>query len=247
MNQRGNIAAVTFDAYSTLLDFSSDIASATGSVLGAIGAQCDNDALRRILGIMDRVVVRELDRFVNATREHFPDFVSLYDIHRAMFVEVERTVLPGIDVNAATDAWNRYISAVPLYEDARPAVEWCAERWPVAIVSDIDTWMLVENPILRELPIRGVVTSEDEKTYKAMADSTMFDAAGRLLGVAPETILHVGDSSADVIGIKRAGGYAVWLNRKGAKPHDAAPVPDAEITTLTDLPVVIERIQRNGG
>lgn len=247
MKQRANIAAVTFDAYSTLLDFTSDIPSATESVLGIIGTECNDDTLRRILDTMDRVVVRELDRFVNATREHFPDFVSLYDIHRAMFVEVERTVLSGIDVDAATDAWNRYISTVPLYEDARPAVEWCAERWPVAIVSDIDTWMLVENPIVHELPIRGVVTSEDEQTYKAMADSTMFDAAGKLLGVTPDSILHVGDSSADVIGINRAGGYAVWLNRRGAKPHDAAPDPEAEISTLADLPGVIERIQRNGG
>jgi FMN phosphatase YigB (HAD superfamily) len=237
------ISAVTFDAYKTLLDFQSDSEAELDSILDALGMSHAKVHTTAILATMGDVVNEWLERFIERTRSDFAEYIRLHDIHHAMFVEIERAFASGMDVAKATDMWNRYIARVPLYDDAHSAVEWAATRWPTAIVSDIDTWMLAENPNVKPLPLRGLITSEDELTYKAMSDCTMFQAAAKLLDCAPEGIVHIGDSSADVIGIQRVGGRAVWLNRNGSELGSDVPEPEATITTLAELPAVLAGLE----
>lgn len=237
-----SIAAITFDAYNTVLDFASGARARVRDMLAEFGVNGGERHVDAVLSTMNRVVVGRLDEFIGRTRGSFAEFVTLDEIHRSMFADVERNLIPGFDVDRATDSWNRYIAGVPLYDDAHGAVDWAAARGPTAIVSDIDTWMLAENPNVRSLPIRGMVTSQDDVSYKAMADCTMFNAAAKLLGCEPGQIVHVGDSSADVIGVQRAGGRAVWLNRNGATLAGTVPAPDAVISTLAQLPQACERL-----
>lgn len=236
------IRAITFDAYNTLFDFATGSPAAVRRIFSDLGVEADGDAYLRALAIMNDTVMGRLGAFVNASRAEFDGFIRMHDIHTEMFTHIERDLIDGIDVSVATDAWNRYVAQVPLYDDARDAVEWAARNWPVAIVSDIDTWMLTENPHLEGLPLAGVITSEDHASYKAMSDTTMFHSAAELLGCAPSELLHVGDSGADVIGVKRFGGRAVWLDRFGHALEEAVPEPDATITTLADLPDAVERL-----
>ncbi len=234
------IRAVTFDAYNTLFDFSSNALPAVRALLPeeAVG---DIDSVWQA---MNSEVVRLLDVFIGRKRADFPQFVTLDDIHRECFSEVQRRLVPSLDVDAATDAWNRYISGVPLFDDAGPAAQWCVSRLPTAIVSDIDTRMLEENPHRQSLPIEHAVTSEQDGAYKAMTDCTMFQTAAGLLGCSTAEILHVGDSSADIVGAKRAGARAVWLNRATGRPRNDGPEADAEIASLDALPELIERLGR---
>ncbi|MFF0313209.1 HAD family hydrolase [Micromonospora sp. NPDC005252] len=58
-------------------------------------------------------------------------------------------------------------------------------------------------------------------------------------GVPAEQIVYVGDSwEHDVVAPRRAGLRSVWLNRQGL-PRPAGFTPDAEVSTLADLPVVL--------
>jgi 2-haloacid dehalogenase len=57
-----------------------------------------------------------------------------------------------------------------------------------------------------------------------------------VLKCQPGEVLHVGDSQrADVVGAKRAGMLAAWLNRRSHKLRPGIPIPDYEITNLRDL------------
>ena len=61
-------------------------------------------------------------------------------------------------------------------------------------------------------------------------------------GVAPSSVVYVGDSLAhDVIAAQAAGLHAVWLNRESA-PCPAEAMPDGEISSLADLPTAIEKL-----
>jgi len=236
------IRAVTFDAYNTLFDFAGNALP----TLRAILPEEVHERLDTVWDTMNGVVIRLFREFVGHRREDFPRFLTLADVHRACFAEVRTCLLPTLDVDAATEAWNRYIARVPLFDDARPAVEWAAARFPTAIVSDIDTWMLLENPALASLPFSAIVTSEDDRSYKAMADSTMFQRASKLLGCPPENLVHVGDSSSDVAGAKRVGAHAIWLNRNGRRPPDDMPAPDGELRTLAELPALLSTLISEG-
>jgi len=71
---------------------------------------------------------------------------------------------------------------------------------------------------------------------RAKPDAAIFHEACRRAGVAPAEALHVGDDPAlDVLGAKRAGLGAAWINRTGRLwPHPEL-VPDLECTDLAAL------------
>jgi len=235
MTDHKPVRAVTFDAYNTLFDFASNALPMLRSMMPAEV----HPRLDEVWKTMNGVVVALFRDFVGKRRNDFEKFITLSDIHRACFVEVRTTLLPTLDVDAATEAWNRYIARVPLYDDAMPALRWTSERFPTAIVSDIDTWMLEENPVFHRLPLTGYVTSEQDRSYKAMDDCTMFQRATKILSCRAGNIVHVGDSPADVLAAKRVGARAVWLNRNGHERPTMMPKPDAVIRTLDELPTVL--------
>jgi putative hydrolase of the HAD superfamily len=71
----------------------------------------------------------------------------------------------------------------------------------------------------------------------AKPDPRIFLEACRLLDVAPEETVYVGDDlRLDVYGAQRAGLRAVWMNRTGQANYIPAEVkPDAEVSSLDGL------------
>ena len=76
----------------------------------------------------------------------------------------------------------------------------------------------------------------------------IFQAVAESMGIAPDEILHVGDSlEADVAGASAAGMRTVWLTRRIARPEEAletysGPPPDFSLEDLLDLPVLAARL-----
>jgi FMN hydrolase / 5-amino-6-(5-phospho-D-ribitylamino)uracil phosphatase len=91
----------------------------------------------------------------------------------------------------------------------------------------------------------SVVFAQDHRVAKP--DKRLFEVVERELALAPERCLLVGDHPLnDVIGAKRAGWRAVWLDRDGAEGFpgdpDAGGEPDAVVRTLADLPDALGRL-----
>ncbi len=88
----------------------------------------------------------------------------------------------------------------------------------------------------------SVVFAQDHRVAKP--DKGIFEVVERQLGVAPGACVLVGDHPLyDVVGAKRAGWAAVWIDRErgGAfAPHPGCEEhPDAVVTTLADLPAAL--------
>jgi putative hydrolase of the HAD superfamily len=63
------------------------------------------------------------------------------------------------------------------------------------------------------------------------------------LGVAPEEIVHVGDSmKGDVVGAKRSGMRAIWVKTK-EQPYVEGYKPDGVITSLLELPEALRSLE----
>ena len=63
------------------------------------------------------------------------------------------------------------------------------------------------------------------------------------LGVPADASVYVGDSLRwDVGGAGNAGMVSVWLNRNGIERTSDDPVPDAQITSLAELPELVARL-----
>ena len=105
---------------------------------------------------------------------------------------------------------------------------------PICLVSNIDNAELRAALGHCRLSFTWVVTSEDCRAYKP--HPAPFRRALELLGVAPQDVLHVGDSlGSDVQGAKALGIPVLWINRKGRVPSAEEEQPDYIAADLTGI------------
>lgn len=140
--------------------------------------------------------------------------------HATIAAALERS---GEDRALADEAMRVFLAernAVEPFPDALPALERIARRYPVAAVSN-------GNADLARIGIahlfRFFHSPADAGVGKP--DAAIFLTAVARLGALPSQVLHVGDDpDLDVLGARRAGLAAAWINRRAAVwEHDEAP------------------------
>lgn len=139
----------------------------------------------------------------------------------------------GEDPLLAEPAFDTFFAArqqVDLFDDARPALEFLARRFPLVSLSN-------GNADLERVGIgryfRAAVSAREFGIGKP--DPRIFLAAAGAVDVQPEHVLHVGDDATlDVVGALNAGMQAAWLNRANHHwPHEQQP--DVTVRDLSQL------------
>jgi HAD superfamily hydrolase (TIGR01549 family) len=124
---------------------------------------------------------------------------------------------------------------VDLFDDARPALEFLAARYPLASISN-------GNADLERVGLaaffRASISARDFGVGKP--DPRIFHAAAGALDTAPDGVLHIGDDATlDILGAMNCGMQAVWVNRADHLwPHEQQP--QVTIATLTELCDLLE-------
>ncbi|GIP12342.1 HAD family hydrolase [Paenibacillus macerans] len=122
-----------------------------------------------------------------------------------------------------------------LYEDTSSFLNKISPNYKVCIVSDADEAMIPE--FYKEYGMR-ILTSEHYRSYKNDENNTMFKELLQIYDTDPDKVIHIGDSVSDVVGAKREGIKACWLNRnKRVWNHEIEP--DYVIESLSDLEVIL--------
>lgn len=120
----------------------------------------------------------------------------------------------------AFDAFFAERQRVTLFDDARPALEFLAARFPLVSVSN-------GNADLQRIGLgeffRASISAREFGVGKP--DPRIFHAAAGALEVAVDDVLHVGDDTTlDMLGALNAGMQAAWVNRTEALwPHELEP------------------------
>jgi HAD superfamily hydrolase (TIGR01549 family) len=122
---------------------------------------------------------------------------------------------------------------VTLFDDAGPALEFLAARYPLVSLSN-------GNADLKRVGLahlfRAAISARDFGVGKP--DPRIFHAAAGAVDVTPDDVLHVGDDATlDALGALNCGMQAAWLNRSDAMwPHEVEPqVTLASLTELCEL------------
>jgi putative hydrolase of the HAD superfamily len=155
---------------------------------------------------------------------------------RALRQEVIRLALQrhGEDTALVAPAYEVFIAErmrVELYDDARPALAWLAQRFPLVAVSNGNADL---HRIGLGMYFRAGLSAQEFGVGKP--DARIFHAAAYAAGVAPHEVLHVGDDAAlDVLGALKAGLQTVWVNRAGHDWEHAEHRPHATVGHLGDL------------
>lgn len=179
------------------------------------------------------------DAWLKALRSQYAadPFITFREVHRAVFQDLFRRFGIQSDVDSCIDeAFDEYRRATAFPEvtsvlrDLEPDI-------PMAVVSNMDTAILLEALHRNGLSFTFVVASEEEQRYKPHA--SLFQRAIRYLGLPAGNLLHAGDSyPEDVVGATSVGMGAALVHRA------TDPLPDIGktgrvIRDLRELPSLI--------
>lgn len=147
----------------------------------------------------------------------------------------------GDDVGLAGAAFDVFFAArnrVTLFDDALPALQRLARRWPIVALTN-------GNADLASIGLAAhfSATLSAREFGVGKPDARIFHEACRRLGVQPHEVLHVGDDWAlDVAGAHGAGLRSAWVRREPTEAAlPAGPVqPDFVVRDLTELVAWLE-------
>ena len=228
MLDRGKIRAITFDLDDTLWPVWPAIERAEKALLEWLAANAPLTA-----ELFDNAAaLREIRGEITTSRPDLKHDLS------AMRLEAIRLALyrAGDDPALAQSAFDAFFEArqqVTLFEDALPALEYLAARYPLVSVSN-------GNADLQRIGLahffRASIHAREFGVGKP--DPRIFHAAAGAVDLKPDDLLHIGDDATlDALGAMNAGMQAAWMNRADHLwPHEQQPhVTVATLTELCDL------------
>ncbi len=221
---RAVIRALSLDLDDTLWPIAPAIEGAERALDAWLRAHCPD-----VAAAWPTDALRELrERIWLAHPQHAHDFTTLRKLSlRAVLTPHGYS---EDHVEAAFEAFYAARNRVELFDDALPALARLSARWPIATLTngnaDVDR-IGIGRHFAARVCARTVGAAKPEPTIFARAATELGQPAG--------AIAHVGDDpDLDVLGARRAGMVAVWLNRTGAAwPH--AERPHIEIDSLAGL------------
>lgn len=144
----------------------------------------------------------------------------------------------GLDERRAAEVYEVFIAErqrVTLYPGALAALEQLAARYPLAAISNGNADLA---RIGLDQHFRFALSAGEHGVAKP--DPGIFHAACARLGVDAGRVLHVGDDPhSDVIGARRAGLRAAWINAHGAPWEHPEHAPEVEAESFA---LLVERL-----
>ena len=233
----GPIRAVTFDLDDTLWDVEPAIACAERDLRAWLDANCpdmaaryDRDALFRVRG----AIVAKTPHLQHDVSELRVQVLKTALLRTGYGTEeAERLARAGFEVFLASR------HSIEYYEHAVEVLRTLRRRYVIGVLTNgnADVRRLDIGPFFHFAIQAGELGS-------SKPEPAMFEEAMRRMRLRPGEIVHVGDHlENDVAAAQRLGWYTVWVNRERAPRPAETAAADGEISCLSELPAVIDRIE----
>lgn len=218
------IKALVFDAYGTLFDVHSVIAT------------CNQHFPEQGPALSKAWRAKQLEyTWLRSLMGRYEDF---WQVTEAALVFACKTLNLPCPPATRAELMEAYLHLDP-YPEVLPSLK-ALSNYPLAILSNGSPRMLqaaVESAGLRGI-FSHVLSVDTVKIYKP--SPRVYELASQKMGVAASAIGFVSSNSWDVIGAKAAGLWTCWVNRSGAPEDELGFLPDARANTLADLAGLIK-------
>lgn len=251
---RNGIQAVIFDLGGTLIYFDGAwpevLARSHAELireLRAAGIKLDEEAF--LADFQSQLEAYYLER-----EAEFIEYTTLHVLRSLLsrwgFSEVPETVLRHAlrKMYAVTqEHWKREPDTLATLESLR------SQGFRLGIISnagdDEDVQTLIDANELRPY-FEIILTSAAEGIRKP--NPRIFHRVLDYWGLLPEETAMVGDTlGADILGARNAGIFSIWITRRADTPgnqaHQDTILPDATISTLSELPALLQKIRFRQG
>ncbi|MCK5847946.1 MAG: HAD family hydrolase [Caldisericia bacterium] len=201
--KKKNFEVISLDIFRTLVDLDSRASIIFKKVMGKNGTKSE---IRKFWLEVGRVYRKELTKVLKSGK-----YEGFYPLFLKEMVHFKKMYNLPLDVEEYADIIIEEENLSPFFKDAIPMIELLMLKYKVCITSDTDPEMITN--ILPNIPAKKLFLSCDFNTYKEDPKNGLFKAVVDFYNIEPSKILHIGDSYSDIIGAKRAGMQACWLNR----------------------------------
>jgi len=216
---------LSFDCYGTLIDWESGILSVLRPIFDRHGLRIGDDQL--------------LAAYAQA--ESDAEFGLIEDGHPSYRLVLERTFLAiAGEYELETREGERQCIADSLpswrpFPDTVASLRRLAERYDLAIISNIDEDLFEATREQLGVDFAHVVTAEAARAYKPAVK--VFRVALERFGIAPDQLLHVAQSLYhDIAPISTLGVATVHVDRRAGRSGGATPKSEARASlTVPDL------------
>ena len=148
--------------------------------------------------------------------------------------------VPG-DADAATKRFFADLSRRQPFPETKQAVTEIQRSYRTAVLSNADDGFLLPNLELLDLEFETALSSEMARSYKPQP--ALFLGMLDRLSLSPDETVYVGDRHyEDVHGASAVGMNAVWIDRNDRGLRDDLPPPAHRVSSLSELPSLIETI-----
>jgi 2-haloalkanoic acid dehalogenase type II len=220
MTRVGEVEALTFDCYGTLIDWYGGVREAARASPSLVGLELgrfvrDRDAEDRVL--------------IQGPYRPYAEVLAL-SAQRA--AAAQGRVLPEAEARAfaaSQGAW-------PPFDESRAALARLGRRFRLAILSNVDTAILARSVELLGGPFEFTLTAQELGSYKPRP--AHWEAALTRLGLPPSRVLHVGCSLFHDMRPAAARGIpTAFVNRDGEPlaPGDAPTLVLSDLASLCDV------------
>ncbi len=184
---------------------------------------------------------QEAERLRAETHEEVPAHRRLELFYRRVGADPAR-VPPEVTERLLATHMSCLVGVAEAMPGQADLLDWLSPRYRLGVVSNFDYTPTVRR-ILTDGGILGrfetVVVSDTVGWRKP--HPVIFEQALADMGLAPSECLFVGDRpDIDVVGAKRIGMAAAWLNVQRAPLPGGLPAPDLDLTGLADLRAALE-------
>jgi len=181
------------------------------------------------------VAVEIMDRHWNMAgidNTHFKTVrMILEDVTTELFHKINLDYNPKLAANELMAVHNLQ----KVFADAKPFLEKLGQRYPVCLATDGDLDMMEKVDEIYHFD--NIFVSETLRMYKL--NPGFFRYIIDYYNLLPENILHIGDSSSDIIAPKQLGVKTCWLNRRNLIWNESVK-PDFEVKTLLEIPDILD-------
>ena len=222
----GDVKAVVFDAYGTVIDFTEpDFIAVMAEICADQSLDADaHDLWRRFL---------RASYLMRAEHHRDPVYQRYDEAWARQFERVFKQLRLDGDACRASLLFKAALADAPAFDESRPAIEAIGRHYKVGLLSNADDDFLTSCLQRNGLRFKHVLTSENARAIKPNPE--IFLKMARRLRLPPEEILYVGDNPIpDVLGPSRAGMRAAWVNRSGYRKPRGIPFPDVRVKSLSE-------------
>ena len=221
----GRFKVLTFDCYGTMIDWESGIFSALRPILAAHGKTIPDTQLLEMYGELE----------VQAEQGEF-----------RRYRDVLQLVVDGFGKQLGFKPTDQEKRSLPEslknwlpFADTVHALERLKSKFELAVISNVDDDLFATSAPRLKVEFDHVIMAEQARCYKP--GMAIFKLALKTIGIAPEHILHCGQSIYhDVIPAQSLGMSTVWVNRLSPRARigavkPASGQPDLEVPNLETL------------